>query len=177
MIISHLPVVKWWELFEDNTYADACLSRIVFILIDSIQCVPLLKEIWILFILIIFYSASILEKNIQISSMMSSPTSRRRWRKRGCFQSTRCMSYSMNSMSSNASQNPGKPQYRAKSWRSRNSYTVISVRSLSFNIYYIRAIFATIFSCFLDLLMLLFSQGGACFGPEGKTYREAEVKS
>ena len=28
MIVSQLPVVKWWDLFRDNTYADACLSRI-----------------------------------------------------------------------------------------------------------------------------------------------------
>ena len=28
MIISQLPVSKWWDLFKDNTYADACLSRI-----------------------------------------------------------------------------------------------------------------------------------------------------
>lgn len=27
MIVSQLPVAKWWELFKDNTYADACLSR------------------------------------------------------------------------------------------------------------------------------------------------------
>ena len=27
MIVSKLPVVKWWDLFKDNTYADACLSR------------------------------------------------------------------------------------------------------------------------------------------------------
>jgi len=27
MIISQLPVIKWWDLFKDNTYADACLSR------------------------------------------------------------------------------------------------------------------------------------------------------
>ena len=27
MIVSQLPVVKWWDLFIDNTYADACLSR------------------------------------------------------------------------------------------------------------------------------------------------------
>lgn len=27
MIVSQLPVNKWWELFKDNTYADACLSR------------------------------------------------------------------------------------------------------------------------------------------------------
>ena len=27
MIVSQLPVVKWWDLFKDNTYADACLSR------------------------------------------------------------------------------------------------------------------------------------------------------
>lgn len=29
MIISQLPVSKWWEMFKDNTYADACLSRLV----------------------------------------------------------------------------------------------------------------------------------------------------
>ena len=27
MIISQLPVIKWWDLFGDSTYADACLSR------------------------------------------------------------------------------------------------------------------------------------------------------
>ena len=27
MIVSQLPVIKWWDLFNDNTYADACLSR------------------------------------------------------------------------------------------------------------------------------------------------------
>ena len=27
VIISQLPVLKWWELFKDNTYTDACLSR------------------------------------------------------------------------------------------------------------------------------------------------------
>lgn len=27
VIISQIPVVKWYQLFEDNTYADACLSR------------------------------------------------------------------------------------------------------------------------------------------------------
>ncbi len=27
MIVSQLPVIKWWDLFSDNTYADACLSR------------------------------------------------------------------------------------------------------------------------------------------------------
>ena len=27
MIVSQLPVIKWWDLFRDNTYADACLSR------------------------------------------------------------------------------------------------------------------------------------------------------
>lgn len=27
-IVSQLPVSKWWEMFLDNTYADACLSRI-----------------------------------------------------------------------------------------------------------------------------------------------------
>ena len=25
--VSQLPVIKWWDLFGDNTYADACLSR------------------------------------------------------------------------------------------------------------------------------------------------------
>ena len=29
MVISQLPVSKWWEMFKDNTYADACLSRLV----------------------------------------------------------------------------------------------------------------------------------------------------
>lgn len=28
LIISQMPVAKWWELFKDSTYADACLSRI-----------------------------------------------------------------------------------------------------------------------------------------------------
>lgn len=28
MIVSQLPVSKWYELFNDNTYADACLSRL-----------------------------------------------------------------------------------------------------------------------------------------------------
>ena len=28
MVVSQLPVIKWWDLFGDNTYADACLSRI-----------------------------------------------------------------------------------------------------------------------------------------------------
>lgn len=27
VIISKLPVLKWWDLSGDNTYADACLSR------------------------------------------------------------------------------------------------------------------------------------------------------
>ena len=27
IIASQLPVEKWWDLFKDNTYADACLSR------------------------------------------------------------------------------------------------------------------------------------------------------
>lgn len=27
MIISQMPVAKWYQLFGDNTYADACLSR------------------------------------------------------------------------------------------------------------------------------------------------------
>lgn len=28
VIASQLPVARWWDLFKDNTYADACLSRI-----------------------------------------------------------------------------------------------------------------------------------------------------
>ena len=28
IIISQVPVAKWYQLFGDNTYADACLSRI-----------------------------------------------------------------------------------------------------------------------------------------------------
>ena len=27
VIVSQLPVIKWWDLFGDHTYADACLSR------------------------------------------------------------------------------------------------------------------------------------------------------
>jgi len=27
IIVSQLPVIKWWDMFGDNTYADACLSR------------------------------------------------------------------------------------------------------------------------------------------------------
>ena len=27
IIASQLPVIRWWDLFKDNTYADACLSR------------------------------------------------------------------------------------------------------------------------------------------------------
>ena len=27
IIISQIPVTKWYQLFGDNTYADACLSR------------------------------------------------------------------------------------------------------------------------------------------------------
>lgn len=27
IIASRLPVVRWWDLFKDNTYAAACLSR------------------------------------------------------------------------------------------------------------------------------------------------------
>ena len=27
IIISQIPVAKWYQLFGDNTYADACLSR------------------------------------------------------------------------------------------------------------------------------------------------------
>lgn len=29
MIVSQLPVSKWYDLFSDNTYADACLSRLI----------------------------------------------------------------------------------------------------------------------------------------------------
>ena len=28
MIVSQFPVDKWWDFFQDSTYADACLSRI-----------------------------------------------------------------------------------------------------------------------------------------------------
>ncbi len=28
-ILSQLPVSKWWDLFGDNTYADACLGRMI----------------------------------------------------------------------------------------------------------------------------------------------------
>lgn len=28
VIVSQLPVENWWDLFGDNTYADACLSRV-----------------------------------------------------------------------------------------------------------------------------------------------------
>ena len=27
MIVSQIPVINWWDLFGENTYADACLSR------------------------------------------------------------------------------------------------------------------------------------------------------
>lgn len=27
MIVSQFPVKRWWDFFKDNTYADACLSR------------------------------------------------------------------------------------------------------------------------------------------------------
>ena len=27
MIVSQFPVKKWWDFFQDSTYADACLSR------------------------------------------------------------------------------------------------------------------------------------------------------
>ena len=30
VIVSQLPVIKWWDLFGDNTYADACLSRMTY---------------------------------------------------------------------------------------------------------------------------------------------------
>ena len=29
IIVSQLPVKSWYQLFADNTYADACLDRIV----------------------------------------------------------------------------------------------------------------------------------------------------
>ena len=29
VVISQFPVIKWWDLFGDNTYADACLSRLI----------------------------------------------------------------------------------------------------------------------------------------------------
>ena len=29
IVISQLPVSSWYELFKDNTYADACLDRLV----------------------------------------------------------------------------------------------------------------------------------------------------
>ena len=28
MVVSQLPTAKWYELFKDDTYADACLSRL-----------------------------------------------------------------------------------------------------------------------------------------------------
>lgn len=28
VIASQIPVIRWWDMFKDNTYADACLSRI-----------------------------------------------------------------------------------------------------------------------------------------------------
>lgn len=27
MIVSQVPVIQWWDMFRDSTYADACLSR------------------------------------------------------------------------------------------------------------------------------------------------------
>ena len=27
VIVSQLPVLRWYDLFDDNTFADACLSR------------------------------------------------------------------------------------------------------------------------------------------------------
>ena len=29
MVISQIPVSSWYELFQDNTYADACMDRII----------------------------------------------------------------------------------------------------------------------------------------------------
>lgn len=29
MVISQIPVSKWYEMFNDNTYADACMDRII----------------------------------------------------------------------------------------------------------------------------------------------------
>ena len=29
MIVSQLPVKSWYELFTENTYADACLDRMI----------------------------------------------------------------------------------------------------------------------------------------------------
>ena len=29
MVISQIPISSWYELFQDNTYADACMDRIV----------------------------------------------------------------------------------------------------------------------------------------------------
>ena len=29
IIVSQLPVKSWYDLFSDNTYADACLDRII----------------------------------------------------------------------------------------------------------------------------------------------------
>ena len=29
VIVSQLPVKSWYDLFADNTYADACLDRII----------------------------------------------------------------------------------------------------------------------------------------------------
>ena len=30
IVVSQLPVNSWYSLFKDNTYADACLDRLVF---------------------------------------------------------------------------------------------------------------------------------------------------
>lgn len=30
IVVSQLPVKEWYELFEDNTYADACLDRLLY---------------------------------------------------------------------------------------------------------------------------------------------------
>ncbi len=30
MIISQVPVKQWWDFFGDDTYADACLSRMTY---------------------------------------------------------------------------------------------------------------------------------------------------
>ncbi len=29
MVISQMPVSSWYEMFKDNTYADACMDRII----------------------------------------------------------------------------------------------------------------------------------------------------
>ena len=29
MVISQIPVSNWYDMFKDNTYADACMDRII----------------------------------------------------------------------------------------------------------------------------------------------------